>query len=126
MTQKNLDKVVSSLQSGDLIDVGTLRNEEGNDDDNGINFVDLYVQGIALKYPMIATKFNSMKSLDKLTLMNRIRPVMPDQISMHQKLKSSSKTNDKNSQDYMGEPVNYIRTTTSDVLRHYGTIDAPR
>jgi len=80
------------MQKGELIDVGTLRNENGlqESDGNGINFVDLYVRGIALKYPLIAGKFNGMKSLDKLALMKRITPVVGNKSNMHHKIKNET------------------------------------
>ena len=118
MTQKNLDKVVAKMQKGELIDVASLNNEDGMQEQNEINFVDLYVRGIALKYPLIAGKFNKMKNLDKLALMNRIKPVVGDKPSMHNKMKD-----DQN--DYMGDPVqthvsSAQNNTTDQVLRHYG------
>lgn len=80
------------MQKGELIDVGTLRNENGlqESDGNGINFVDLYVRGIALKYPLIAGKFNGMKSLDKLALMKRITPVVGNKPNMHHKITNNN------------------------------------
>jgi len=81
-----------------LLDVGTLKNEEGMREQNGINFVDLYVRGIALKYPLMAGKFNGMRNLDKLALMKKIKPVVGEKPSMHNKMKDEQN-------DYMGDPV---------------------
>jgi hypothetical protein len=66
-----------------LLDVGALREESHNDG----NFVDLYVQSIAIKYPLLARKFTSMKTMDKLLLLKRIAPVVGSSTtSMHQKM----------------------------------------
>lgn len=73
MHRKNLDNVAKKLQSGDLIDVSAL-NKEKNQAQMSLNYVDLYVKTIALKYPLIFPnqKQQGMKTLDKLHMMKRM------------------------------------------------------
>ena len=83
-SQKNLDKVVKKMEKGELLDVAALKDETQNEG----NFVDVYVQSIALKYPMMASRFKGMKTMDKLHLLRRIQPVLGNSpASMHEKMR---------------------------------------
>jgi hypothetical protein len=96
------------MEKGDLLDVGALKDDNRQ---NEGNFVDVYVQSIALKYPMMANRFKKLKTMDKLHLLRRIAPVLGNSpSSMHEKMQSFG----KQPQDYMGDPV------TKQVLKHYG------
>ena len=68
-SQQNLDRVVEKIKSGELVDTLAFQNEQRNGDRI---FGELYVQTLALKYPIIARKVTGMKRLDKLILNRRL------------------------------------------------------
>ena len=55
MAQKNLDRVVDRIQSGDLIDSNALENSQSSEEaprkPEVVDFVDIYMKQMAMKYP---------------------------------------------------------------------------
>ena len=71
--QRNMDKLVGQMKSGELVDMGSL--DFGQDQMSlGLSFSDSYVQNIALKYPAMAQKFKGIKILDKILLEKKLNP----------------------------------------------------
>jgi len=94
MSCKNLDRVVTKIQRGELVDVAALSGGEhgdvrrrGGEENFGpanfgrfgqMNFVDIYMKSLAHKYPQMANQVMGMKTLDKLALMKKLVPILPE------------------------------------------------
>ena len=74
MANKNLDKVMSKMQSGEFIDTSALKNKDKQESEN--NSLDIYVKTLAMKYPIIAAKVKGMKTLDRLVLLKNLQPMI--------------------------------------------------
>jgi len=59
------------MQAGDLVDLKSLEEQEDN---LGINFVDMYMYSMAAKYPVMESSFKNIKDVDKFTFLKKITP----------------------------------------------------
>jgi hypothetical protein len=64
-----MDKVIQSIQSGDLVDLGSLTPKPRKE---GQSQYDFYMQSMASKYPALAPRLMAIKAKDKKSLMMKL------------------------------------------------------